>query len=164
MPEILLMRHAESRHSAVVTRDRDRPLTSQGEAAARTVGRVISRLDAAPDHVLTSPAVRAQTTARLAADSGDWASGIEVVEGLYGGGTPEALAALAAAPSVGRLMVVGHEPTCSDMVATLVGGGRHRMIPAAVACIQMASLDSGENSLLWMLAPDRFSDVEQAFL
>ena len=38
---------------------------------------------------------------------------------------------------VKRLMVVGHEPTSSETVTLLVGGGRHRLPTAAVAGIDV---------------------------
>jgi phosphohistidine phosphatase len=159
MPEVLLMRHAKSVRDAPVPRDRDRPLAPRGEEAAAAIGIALVRMGAAPDHVLTSPAVRAETTARIAAEVGEWGAEIEVVEALYGGGTASVLAAIAEAPDVGRIMLVGHEPTWSDAVATLVGGGNHRMVTAAVACIEVASLRRpAHGSLLWMLAPRLLTD------
>jgi phosphohistidine phosphatase len=123
------------------------------------VGLALTRMGVVPQHVMTSPAVRAETTARIAAATGAWDAGIEVVDALYGSGPRAVLSAIEAAPDVERLMLVGHEPTWSDVVATLVGGGSHRMVTAAVACVEVASLRrAARGSLLWMLAPRLLTD------
>jgi phosphohistidine phosphatase len=159
MPEVQLMRHAKSVRDAPVPRDRDRPLAPRGEAAAAAMGVALARMGVAPGHVMTSPAVRAEMTARIAADVGGWDAEIEVVDALYGGGTNAVIAAMAAAPGVERLMLVGHEPTWSDAVATLVGGGAHAMVTAAVACIEVSSLSRPvRGSLLWLLTPRLLTD------
>lgn len=160
MPEILLMRHAKSTRDAGVARDRDRPLAPRGEAAARVMGTVLSRIGATPELVMTSPAVRARATAALAAAAGGWDARIEVVDDLYGRGTEAVLDTIAAAPSVGRMLLVGHEPTWSSVVGALIGGGRHRMVTAAVACVELTdpSRPSGGH-LLWMLIPRSFTDL-----
>jgi phosphohistidine phosphatase len=158
MPEVLLMRHAKSVRPAPVP-DRERPLAPRGERAAAAVGVALTRMGVAPDHVLTSPAVRAETTARRAAESGGWDAPIDVIDTLYGGGTRAVLDAMAAAPPVERLMLVGHDPTWTDVVSSLAGGGRHRMVTAAVACIEVASLRRPvDGSLLWMLDPRLLTD------
>lgn len=159
MPEILLMRHAKSVRDAPVPLDRDRPLSRRGERAAAAIGVALRRMGVAPEHVMTSPAVRAESTARIAAETGQWDAEIEVVDDLYGGGTRAVLATLARAPDVERIMFVGHEPTLSDAVATLVGGGDHRMVTAAVACVEVTSLHRPvRGSLLWLLTPRLLTD------
>lgn len=159
MPEVLLMRHAKSVRDAPVPRDRDRPLAPRGERAATAMGVALARMGAAPDHVITSPAVRAETTARLAAEAGEWDVPIDIVEALYGGGTTAVIEAMASAPPVERLLLMGHEPTCSAAVATLVGGGNHRMVTAAVACVEVTRLRRpAGGSLVWMLRPRLLTD------
>jgi phosphohistidine phosphatase len=117
MPEYLIMRHAKSEHPPGVP-DRDRPLSDRGRRSALAVGRAITEYGAIPSTILSSPAVRARSTAELARSAGEWQAPIEIVEDLYGGGVGAVLDALARAQ--GRVLVVGHEPTWSMTVETLM--------------------------------------------
>jgi len=113
----------------------------------------------APDLVLTSTAVRAASTVQLAAEAGDW--GCEIVEiGAFYASSPEIvinqLATTHDLPS--RVLIAGHEPTWSGLVAVLVGGGRVKMPTASVACVELGDLpwcdltaDCGE--LRWLMTP-----------
>ena len=54
----------------------------------------------------------------------------------------------------GRVLVVGHEPTWSMTVETLIGGGAIAMVTAAVACVETAAGPvPGTGMLRWMLHP-----------
>jgi phosphohistidine phosphatase len=55
-------------------------------------------------------------------------------------------------------MVVGHEPTWSELVSLLVGGGAVRIATAAVACLELAAndwsaIEPGAGRLVWLVAP-----------
>ena len=66
MKKLTLIRHAKSSHSAVLSLDFDRPLSPRGERDAPLIGRRLKQAhDFAPDALLTSPALRALTTARI---------------------------------------------------------------------------------------------------
>lgn len=121
MKRLLVMRHAKSDWSAGVA-DHERPLNRRGRAAADAMGRHLSNTGQAPDHVLTSSAVRARTTAERAAAAGRWEAPIEVERDLYETYPQGALEVVLGAPDVAALMVVGHQPTWSGLVAHLTGG------------------------------------------
>lgn len=157
--ELLVMRHAKSDWGSGADNDRERPLAPRGVKAARQMGLLLTRIDAAPDLVLSSPAVRARTTAELAAASGDWSAALEIVPGFYGGGWSDVVRGVVAArPAVERILVVGHEPTWSELVAVLSGGGRVAMPTAAVTCLVVdgdgwSRLGPGCAELQWHLTP-----------
>jgi phosphohistidine phosphatase len=159
--ELILLRHAKS-DWRVGTTDEDRPLSRRGRQAARIMGRVLTLAGKAPDLVLTSPALRAAETARLAAEAGAWEAPIVTRQSLLPGSPAEVLAAVReAAGEAQRVLVVGHEPTCSETAAALLGGGTLRMATAAAACIEFASweeLGRGQGVLLWMLSPRLFTE------
>jgi phosphohistidine phosphatase len=151
MTEFLLMRHAKSDHPSGVI-DRDRPLTARGRDSAAAVGRTISAYGAVPDTILTSPALRARSTAEIAREAGGWGARIVIVDDLYGGGVRDVLAALAT--GTGRVMAVGHEPTWSATVSGLIGGGNIHMVTAAVACVETpGGARAGTGWLRWMIHP-----------
>ena len=159
MNRLLIMRHAKSDWGAGVASDRERPLAPRGVKAARRMGKTLARIGEAPDLVLSSPAVRARTTAELAASAGDWSAEIEIVPTFYGGQWSDVVeGVVGASPNGSRVMVVGHEPTWSELVSVLAGGGRVAMPTGAVACLELngslwSSLTPGGAELQWLLTP-----------
>jgi phosphohistidine phosphatase len=164
MPDLLLFRHGKSDWDAPFGFDRERPLAGRGVRAARTMGRVLTLAHEAPDLVLTSPAVRARTTAELAAEAGEWAAPIVEVDAFYGAGAETVIEALRdAAGDAGRVLAVGHEPTWSHTASLLIGGGSIRVVTGAVAAVEIttwAGLAPGCGRLRWMLVPRLFTDAE----
>ena len=64
-------------------------------------------------------------------------------------------------PLVETLLVVSHEPTCSETIAVLVGGCRVRFPTAAMACIELEDgSPSGPagGSLTWLVTPRLWHD------
>lgn len=164
MAELILMRHAKSDWEASFELDARRPLSARGRAAADTMGRVLTAAGRVPDFILTSPAVRAFTTAEMAAAAGGWSAEVMVVDDLYGGGPADVLAAVKAVPGPSiRVLVVGHEPTWSETVSVLAGGGRVRMPTAAAAGLETLvssweAIGPGTCRLRWLLPPRLFTD------
>lgn len=159
MKSVYLMRHAKSDWSSDYSTDHERPLSKRGRRAAATVGRFLAAVDQAPEAVVTSTAVRALTTVELAAVAGGWSSPIRTEPSLYGGSIDEILTAIQSAPeAAGRVLLAGHEPTWSGAVAHLSGGGRARMVTAAIARIDFAAeswrqVGLGAGTLIWLVTP-----------
>ncbi len=135
MQTLLLMRHAKSDWDADYSSDHERPLNDRGVRSARVMGRLIAGLDLIPDHVISSTAVRARTTAALASEAGQWDTHIDLESGFYGGGPEAVLEISARAPNVERLMLVGHQPTWGMLVNRL-GGGVADMKTGSLAVIE----------------------------
>jgi phosphohistidine phosphatase len=122
--QLWLLRHAEAEpHGA--RPDSERRLTERGEQQARAAGLALMRLDVTFDAVLFSPNVRARQTAELAAES--WS--VQARQRLQehpplasGFDAREALDALASVGGEGRVLLVGHEPDLSNVIAELAGG------------------------------------------
>ena len=128
------MRHAKSDWDADYSADHERPLNDRGVRSARLMGRLIAGLDLTPDHVMSSTAVRASTTAALASESGKWETNIALESGFYGSGPESVLDIAADAPDVEKLMLVGHQPTWGMLVNRLTGAVAD-MKTASVAAI-----------------------------
>jgi len=157
MLELLVMRHAKSDWDAG-TDDHERPLAERGVKAARKVGRFLARAEMVPELVICSTAVRARTTVELAAEAGEWRCPVEHTRAFYGADPAAVLAEIASRPAPPRLMVVGHEPTWSELVSLLVGGGAVRMATAAVACLELpasgwSAIEPGAGRLVWLVTP-----------
>jgi phosphohistidine phosphatase len=115
MPDLWLLRHGDAERDAPT--DAERRLTSKGERQARDAGGALAALGAEFGTVFTSPRVRALDTARLACES----LGLEPVvhEPLSGGFDAEQARELLGDEPV---LLVGHEPDFSQIVADLTGG------------------------------------------
>ena len=115
------MRHAKSDWSADYGADHDRPLNDRGRRSARAIGEALSSDDEAPDHIISSTAVRARTTAELATDAGGWGCELVLDSKLYGGGADTVVSVATSSGEGQRLMLVGHQPTWSILVSVLTG-------------------------------------------
>jgi len=68
MKTLLLVRHAKSSHSAGVSADFDRPRNDRGFREASEMGKKLFKNKTQIDQFVSSPALRAKTTAELFAD------------------------------------------------------------------------------------------------
>lgn len=162
MKRLLVMRHAKSDWSHAVP-DHERPLNDRGLRNAPTMGRALTRMGTAPDHVLSSTAVRALTTARMAAEAGGWTADIELRPGLYGTSPRGALEELLDVDdSHETVMIVGHQPTWGSLVELLTGANA-AIKTATVAGIDLVigswsdSLDA-RGELVFLLHPRMLGD------
>jgi phosphohistidine phosphatase len=156
--QLLVMRHAKSDWSASFSDDHERPLAPRGVAAARLMGRFLTASGHAPELVVTSTAVRARTTVELAAAAGKWSCPVSDTRSFYAAGPESVVEHLAAHGGPTRVLVAGHEPAWSAVVAMLTGGGRVRMPTAAVACIEFTAgawseVGAGAGQLRWLVTP-----------
>jgi phosphohistidine phosphatase len=128
-----LLRHGDA-ESHGARPDFERRLTARGERQSRSAGRALARLGVSFDAVFASPRVRALETARLACAE----LGIEPVvhEPLSGGFDEQDWAALMATQAPGApLLLVGHEPELSGLVAAITGA-RAEMKKGGLAAIR----------------------------
>lgn len=122
--QLWLLRHAEAEPHGTRA-DAERRLTERGQAQARAAGIALDRMDAGFDLVLYSPKVRARQTAEIAAEawSEEQRARLSVHAPLAGGfDAAQALEAMAGLPGERRLLLVGHEPDLSRIVADLASG------------------------------------------
>ncbi|MCW8985945.1 MAG: histidine phosphatase family protein [Thermoanaerobaculales bacterium] len=159
MRQLLVMRHAKSDWGAASGGDHDRVLARRGIKAARKVGRFLTDSGTIPDLILSSTAVRALTTAELAAEAGEWGCEIVTSRDLYASDPERVLDVIRETGNgVGRLLIAGHEPTWSTLVTWLIGGGKVRMPTAAVACLDLPhgdwiDLAPATCELRWLVTP-----------
>jgi phosphohistidine phosphatase len=128
---IYLLRHGDAEDGD--GDDAARRLTPKGERQAQAAGLALAARGAEIDACLTSPRVRAATTARLACEP----LGIEpeVAIELHGG----AFDAPALTAGRGEVLLVGHEPDFSGEVARLTGA-RVKMRKGGLAIVDGSTL------------------------
>jgi phosphohistidine phosphatase len=156
---LILLRHGKSDWQADYGDDRSRPLAQRGRKAAKRMGRFLSRAGQVPDAAITSPAVRADDTLRLAMEGGGWTCPVRMAPALYGGGVPGLFGEVRKEPATTDvLLAVGHEPTWSEAVAALIGGGEIRFPTAALARVDLDvdawdEIAPGTGVLAWTIGP-----------
>ena len=121
MLHLTLVRHAQAQPAASGEEDWDRPLETSGERDARTMGQRLQAAGPAPGRILSSPAVRALTTASLLARPLSVPARLLLKdERLY---LADARTLLAVVQELGgstpHLMVVGHNPGLTEFADAL---------------------------------------------
>ncbi len=166
MRTLLLMRHAKAESGGSYQSDHERPLAAPGRRAAQLMGRFLTGADEAPDHVITSTAVRAQTTVELAHEAGRWSCPVRAANSLYGAGLQDLLSEIRNVPDQAvRLLLAGHEPTCSRATAQLGRGGSVHFPTAAVSCIRFNAdrwqdIEPATGTLVWLVNPKLLSFIK----
>jgi phosphohistidine phosphatase len=157
--EIGLLRHGKSDWHSSAESDHDRPLAKRGVEGARLVGGFLQQIGRIPDRVYSSSAVRARTTAELAAEEGEWRCGLEVTRELYATEPERVFEFLRELETdLRRVLLVGHNPTWEEFLAALLGGGRFRLVTASLAwvevdCDSWAECRPGVGVLAWLVTP-----------
>ncbi len=138
--QLWLLRHAEAERAGHASPlDAERRLTERGERQARAAGAALRRLGAGFDAVLFSPKVRAQRTAELAAEQ--WPAAQRALLRVHpplasGFDAAQALEAMAGVGGEGHVLLVGHEPDFTNVIAQL-GGGRVDLKKGGVAVLRL---------------------------
>ncbi|HEX8505391.1 MAG TPA: histidine phosphatase family protein [Hymenobacter sp.] len=137
MKTLYLLRHAKSSWSFDELSDQERPLNDRGRDDAPAMGQALAKRRICPDLVVSSPAVRAMSTAVLVAREMHYPHEKIVVEpGLYGAEVDGFLAIIRRLPnSAGSALLVGHNPVITDTANQLSPTSFNEMPTAAVVCL-----------------------------
>ena len=154
--ELFVLRHAIAADRGEHAEDAARPLTRGGEAKLRKIVQSFGALEVAVEVIVTSPLVRARQTADIVGEH--LRTPVIADDRLCAGATPsDFVAALHAHASQRDVMVIGHEPDLSGLIATLVTGeatAEFRLKKAGLARITVQSLRAGRcGQLQWLLWP-----------
>lgn len=126
MRTVHLLRHAKSSWGEAGLADRERPLAPRGRRDAARMADRLADLDAPPNLVLCSSAVRTQQTLELVRPALGQAAA-EVSDDLYGAAAGEMLGRLGELPDeIGSVLVIGHNPGLQDLALELAAGGAQR--------------------------------------
>jgi phosphohistidine phosphatase len=129
---LFLVRHAEAESGEP---DELRRLSSEGREQAQALGKRLADQGIQPDALLTSPLLRARETGEALAQQLGCTS--EPSEAL----APGADAATIRSAVEGRgetVIVVGHQPDCSQIAAELGDGTEPRFPPAGMVELRLA--------------------------
>lgn len=121
--QLLILRHAKSSWDNPAERDVDRPLNRRGEKDAPRMGKWMRHSGLVPDHVVASPARRAEQTAKAVAKAlGIKPKRIHWEPRIYEASVARLLEVLAEVPEDREsVLLVGHNPGLEELVTYLAG-------------------------------------------
>jgi len=121
MKTLFLVRHAKSSRDDSMLSDKERPLNDRGRRDAPMMGERLAKRDAKPDLILSSPALRALTTAEIMAKKLDYkVEQIVVDERLYAAAPEDVLKVLRElGEKPKRVMLFGHNPELAELARRL---------------------------------------------
>ncbi|MDH3585076.1 MAG: histidine phosphatase family protein [Phycisphaerae bacterium] len=151
MKTLFLLRHAKSSWNQAGLTDRQRPLNRRGRRDAPEMGRRLARRDIGPDLIVSSPAERALTTAKIVAEQlGRDPARVLIDTDIYAASVPDLLQVIRDFdPSHACILLVGHNPALTDTVNHLTGSVIPNVPTCGLAEIEMAEdawASAGENS------------------
>lgn len=167
MKTLIFFRHGKSDWDAPFDHDHERPLAKRGRKAAQVMGRFVVSSGQEPDAIITSTAVRARNTIKLASKAGSWSAPVRETRELYGASPHTILTIIQAeSDSSDRLLLAGHEPTWSQTISRFIGGGNLRFPTAAMARIDFdvsswQEVDFGGGELKWLIPPKALTGWEE---
>jgi phosphohistidine phosphatase len=140
MKTLYLMRHAKSSWSFDDLTDKERPLNDRGREDAPLMGQALLKRSIEIDLLLSSPAVRALSTAALVAhELGYPPDRIGVVEGIYQAEVLDLLAIVRGLPNAAdSVLLVGHNNTITDFANLLSPSQLNEMPTAAIVCLKFS--------------------------
>lgn len=154
MKTLTILRHAKSSWKDTGLSDHDRPLNKRGERDAPIMASRIQQAGIRPSLILSSPAVRAWTTAKLVAKNISYP--IEFLqrdERLYNAGVRRIIDVLTEQDiGFSSIMIVGHNPGFTDFANYLVPGLTHNIPTCGVVSVTVDSDD-------WNLKADKNAEL-----
>jgi phosphohistidine phosphatase len=137
--------------------DDARPLTEKGIKRMRQIADGLSTLDLKLDRIVTSPLPRAKATAEIVAQALDARDRLETSNVLETGSDAARIERWLRDRAEGRLMLVGHNPTLSDLVSLLVLGATMPLIcelkKGGIAALARRPGATGLYALDWVAPP-----------
>jgi phosphohistidine phosphatase len=155
--EIYILRHGIAEDAKGGMADADRALTDEGKQKLREVMRAARGAKVRPSLILTSPLRRAVETAEIAAAVLEFRDRLIQTEALAPESTPENVwREMRKHKDAGALLLAGHEPLLSHVIAYLLGCPLMQvdLKKGALARIDIDQL-AGEprGTLKWLLIP-----------
>lgn len=163
MKTLYLIRHAKSDRSDESLSDFDRPLNKRGAKDAPFMGSILLNDGIHPGLILSSPALRAKTTALAIAEALSYPTdSIRYIHALYASDTETILALIRdISPSVNTLFVFGHNPEFTECANLITGSDIDNIPTCGVVAMRLREDDwksIGENSaeLFYFVQPKQY--------
>ncbi len=140
MKILYLLRHAKSSWASPDTRDFDRPLNERGFEDAPEMGARLKERQARIDLVVSSPALRALTTATIVCDTlGIATDAIQQDRQIYLAGSPKLLQLISLFDDRAEsAMLVAHNPALTDLANDLAHASIDNIPTSGLVTIELS--------------------------
>ncbi|MBI88976.1 MAG: phosphohistidine phosphatase [Candidatus Marinimicrobia bacterium] len=156
---VIIFRHGKSDWDAAFDCDHNRPVSKRGKKDAKKMGKYLNRIEQDPDLTISSTALRARDTAKLAMEYGKWNNNIIYERKIYGGSAEVILQVISQQNSkYNNICVVGHEPILSSFIAKCNNSPPLKFPTASMARIDFEinnwnHINFKFGNLVWLLKP-----------
>ena len=138
---IYLFRHAKSSWDDPSLTDLERPLAPRGQRAGEVMCDYLRLADVEPDLVLCSPSLRTRQTLESIRPAIGVETKVRFEPMLYHGGASELIDQLRRLPDeVGKVMLIGHNPSLQALAVSLTGRGEREDLSRVEAKFPTAAL------------------------
>lgn len=157
--QIYVVRHgiAIDREDPKCPSEPERYLTEEGIEKTKQIAKGLAELGASPDHMLSSPYVRAMQTAEIFAHYLDYSKQkIGRTDLLLPGAEPAMLfRELAKDKQSSTVFLFGHAPQLDDVIASALGSKHHvtELKKAGVALVELKRVSPPNGQIVWLSTP-----------
>lgn len=155
---LYIVRHGDARAiGGAITSDSQRPLSPRGESDIRLMGQVLARMEPVAPAMISSPLLRAQSTAVLLGEAYGTLPAPALWEELEPGVRFKAVVSRLQSTGASSVVLVGHQPDMTHLIAFLIADAATEIVmpPGAMASLVLPhGAGAGAARLQWLLTPD----------
>ena len=166
MKNLYLTRHAKSSWGNPGLADIDRPLNSRGKKAAPSMGKLIMDKGEKPELLISSPANRAFSTAKVFASAmGLHETDVLIKDTIYGAGVHQLLNLVQDVDDLyNSIMLFGHNPTFTSFGNMVSGENIMNIVTCGVVRIDFESsswknIDFNSGRMIYYEYPKKYTDI-----
>ena len=167
MKNLYLTRHAKSSWGNPGLADIDRPLNSRGKKAAPLMGKLIMDKGEKPELLISSPANRAFSTAKVFASAmGLHETDVLIKDTIYGAGVHQLLNLVHDVDDLyNSIMLFGHNPTFTSFGNMVSGENIMNIVTCGVVRIDFEfsswkNIDFNSGRMIYYEYPKKYTDTQ----
>ena len=167
MKNLYLTRHAKSSWGNPGLADIDRPLNGRGKKAAPLMGKLIVDKGEKPELLISSPANRAFSTAKVFASAmGLHETDVLIKDTIYGAGVHQLLNLVQDVDDLyNSIMLFGHNPTFTSFCNMLSGENILNIVTCGVVRIDFEfsswkNIDFNSGRMIYYEYPKKYTDTQ----
>ena len=167
MKNLYLTRHAKSSWGNPGLADIDRPLNGRGKKAAPLMGKLIVDRGENPELLISSPANRAFSTAKIFASAmGLHENDVLIKDTIYGAGVHQLLNLVQDVDDLyNSIMLFGHNPTFTSFCNMLSGENILNIVTCGVVRIDFEfsswkNIDFNSGRMIYYEYPKKYTDTQ----
>ena len=156
--DLYILRHGKAEpYGQGFSSDHLRPLTSKGRKRTKRSVNGMKAADVNVDLIVSSPILRARQTAEIVHKGLGLVEPIEFSDTLASGSVTGIVSAVEAHSSLNGVMLVGHEPTLSELISTMASGTYQTALnlkPGGLCKLNVTAIRLGQCATIeWFVTP-----------